>query len=334
MVALLFFAVAAFMIISCHKSALEVVVYTSVDKVFSEPIFQEFEQKTGIKVKAVYDIESAKTVGLVNRMIAEKDNPQADLFWSSEVAGTIILRDKEVLSPYCSPSASDIPAQFKDQACFWTGFAARERVLIYNKNLLSDKELPDSILKLTDPVFKGKVALANPMFGTTFTQCAALFVALGEENAKKYFEGLKANGVKIVDGNANSRDAVARGESAIGFTDTDDAHYGVMEGRPVRIIFPDQGGIGTLLIPNTVALLKGGPNPSNAQKLIDYLLSKEVERKLAFSDAWEMPVRDGVDRPKEMPSYKDVKAMNISYEAIAKAMPATRDFLQKTFVEE
>lgn len=72
-----------FITIGCGKKApqQEVVVYTSLDKVFSQPILEAFEKQTGIKVLAVYDSEATKTTGLVNRLIAEKDNARADVFW-------------------------------------------------------------------------------------------------------------------------------------------------------------------------------------------------------------------------------------------------------------
>ena len=92
----------------------EVVVYTSVDQHFSEPILKAFENESGIKVRAVYDVEAAKTTGLVNRLIAEKSNPLADVWWNGEFAQTILLKEKGVLTQYDSKSTSDIPAQFRD----------------------------------------------------------------------------------------------------------------------------------------------------------------------------------------------------------------------------
>ena len=157
----------------------EVVVYTSLDQVFSEPILKAFEKKTGIKVKAVYDSEATKTTGLVNRLIAEKSHPQADVFWNSEIGRTIILKQKGVLDKYVSPSAFDIPAQFRDKNNYWTGFAARCRVLIYNTDLIKPDELPKSIFELTDPKWKDKVSLAYPLFGTTAIHSAAIFDHLG-----------------------------------------------------------------------------------------------------------------------------------------------------------
>lgn len=100
------------------ESIQEVVVYTSLDKVFSQPILEAFEKETGIKVLDVYDSEATKTTGLVNRLIAEKDSPRADVFWNSETGRTIVLKQKGVLAKYVSPSASNIPEQFKDSDGF------------------------------------------------------------------------------------------------------------------------------------------------------------------------------------------------------------------------
>ena len=310
----------------------EVVVYTSLDKVFSQPILEAFEKETGIKVLDVYDSEATKTTGLVNRLIAEKANPRADVFWNSETGRTIVLKQKGVLASYKSPSAIDIPATFKDSQDYWTGFAARCRVLIYNKNMLKTEDLPKSIFELTEPKWKNRVALAYPLFGTTATHAAALFSQLGEDNAKDYFQALRANDVMITDGNASSRDRVADGTVAIGFTDTDDAFVAIKQGRPVDIIWPDKEGIGTLLIPNTVALIKGGPNPEAAKRFVDFLLSKEVEEMLAFSEAGQIPLRPDVKRPPHVPTPDKIKAMDVDYEKVADQMELSGKFLQELFV--
>src|SRR5574337_1094298 len=103
----------------------EVVVYTSEDKIVSEPILQEFEKKTGIKVRAIYDTEETKSTGLVNRLIAEKDNPQADVFWSNDPVRPVLLQIKGLTTPYVSSVAADIPSIYKDVDGHWTGFSAR-----------------------------------------------------------------------------------------------------------------------------------------------------------------------------------------------------------------
>jgi iron(III) transport system substrate-binding protein len=310
----------------------EVVVYTSVDQVFSEPILRAFEQKTGIRVKPVYDVEATKTTGLVNRLIAEKGNPKCDVFWNNEVARTIVLKREGILDPYRSPSGEDVPSGFKDKDGTYTGFAARARVLVYNTRLVQGSELPQSIFELAEPKWKNKVALAYPLFGTTATHVAALYVAFGKERTEAYLTALKANGVVILDGNSKVVDVVAAGELPIGFTDTDDVSVALKAGKPVKMIYPDKQGLGTLLIPNSVALIKGGPNPEAGKKLMDYLLSKEVESEIAFSESANMPLRDEVKKPAHIPDFTAIKAMDVDYDLAARKIKESSLFCQALFV--
>jgi len=317
-----------------HGSAFagEVVIYTSVDQIFSEPVLKAYEQETGVKVKAVYDVEATKTVGLINRLMAEKDRPKCDVFWNSEVGRTIVLREKGILTPYRSPSAQEIPEGFKDKEGYWTGFAARARVLIYNTEMVDEAEVPKSIFELTEPKWKGKVALGYPLFGTTATHVAALYVRLGKDGAEDYLKTLEANQVVIVDGNAVARDMVVEGKLPIAFTDTDDVNVAVQSGKPVKMIYPDMEGIGTLLIPNTVCLIKNAPHPQEGKKLIDYLLSREVESKLAFCESAQMPLRGGVKSPEHVPSYTSIKAMKVDFYRIAERMDEATRFCHTLFV--
>ncbi len=323
-----------FVLISYAQAQDEVVIYTSLDQVFSEPVLKGFEQESGIKVRVVYDVEATKTTGLVNRLIAEKDLPQADVFWNSEIARTILLKNKGILEPYVSPQAEDIPAAFKDKNGYWSGFAARARVIVYNTDQVKKEDAPKSILDLTQPRWKDKAVMAYPLFGTTSTQAAALFALWGDQEAEAFFRRLTENGILVVDGNSTSRDRVQAGEVPVGITDSDDANIAVINKKPLAVIYPDQGEneMGTLLIPNTVALIKKGPHPANAKKLIDYLLSKETESKLSFMDGGQIPLRDGVQRPDGVPSYHDIKTMNVNFETVSDKIESSARILQGIFL--
>lgn len=310
----------------------EVVIYTSLDQLFSEPILKDFEEETGIKVKAVYDVEAAKTTGLVNRLIAEKDNPQADVFWNSEVGRTLVLKNKGILQPYFSPSAENIPNQFKDRNGYWTGFAARARIIIVNTELVNPMDEPKSIFELTQYNWNNQVAVANPLFGTTATHSAALFVELGDEEAQRYFQDLKFNNAAILAGNSTVRDRVVEGKFKVGLTDTDDANLAIQEGEPVKIVYPDQDTMGTLVIPNTIAFIKGAPHFEAGKKLIDYILSEEIESKLAHSGSMQIPVRLTVKTPDYVPAIGKIKAMEVNYEDIADKMEYSGKILQETFL--
>lgn len=280
---------------ACSKSQPQLVVYTSVDQVFSEPILKLFQDETGIQVKAVYDTEAAKTVGLEKRLLAEKDQPIADIFWNSEHLRTMRLKKADLLSPYKGIEFDSIPSDFKDPDGYWTGFGARYRVLIVNNSIVTKDQLPISLNDLLDEKWKGQAAIAKPYFGTTSTHFAALYARNGEKTYKQLLSKLKENEVALLSGNSTVRDAVVRGDYAFGITDTDDVSVSIDRGDNVSMIFADNYGNGAYAIPNTVAMIAGGPNPDNAQKFIDFLLSKKVMALLVKSGAVHGPIRKGLN---------------------------------------
>ena len=327
---LLFFAFITTILftISCNDNSNQVVVYTTVDQIFSEPILKDFENETGIKVKVVYDTEETKSTGVLNRIIAEKDNPQCDLFWSGDPVRTIVLKNKDITLPYKSKIAEDINSVFKDPEHHWTGFSARARVLIYNKDMLSDAEVPQSIFDLTDEKYKGNFAIANPLFGTTTFHFAALFIALGDEKAKQLFADLKANNVIIATSNGDVKKQVSQGVVACGLTDTDDAYEAIKENANIGIVFLDQNKLGSLIMPNTVNLIKNSPNIENGKILMDYLLSKETEAKLSISCA-QMPLHKGVKTPKGIPSLDNIIPMDINYDETSQKLEKIQNYLKE-----
>ncbi len=320
---------AVLMVSSCSKNKNVVVVYTSEDQQFSQPILKDFEKETGIQVKALYDTEETKSTGILNRLIAEKNNPQADVFWSGDPMRSIILKRKGITASFTPKNAQNIPKLFKDQEGHYTGFSARVRALIYNKNLLSEDQLPRSILELTDLKWENKVAIANPLFGTTSFHIAALFIVMGDEKAKDYLLRLKANGIHILKSNGDVRRKVASGQIPIGFTDSDDINVAILDHKPIGFIYPDENGIGTLVMPNTVSLIKGSPNNKNAKLLMDYLISKKVELKLAKMECAQIPLLTGVHSPKGVSSIQSIQSMKIDYEAAAIKITEIQGFLKQ-----
>ena len=290
-----------------------VTVYVSTDRVFSEPVLREYERQTGVRVNAVYDTEETKSTGLANRLIAEKPRPQADVFWSNEPVRTLVLKSREVLAPYRSPSAEGIPAALVDPDGYWTGFSARIRVIAYNTKLVKPEEAPQSVFELADPKWRGQVAVADPRFGSTSFHVAALYALAGDEKMDDFFRRLKANGVRVVDGNSVVRDLVARGEVKVGLTDTDDVNVAIEDGQPIAMVLPDAAGLGVPVMPNMLSLIANAPHPDEGRKLIDYLLSPDVERQLAQSEAVQIPLHAGVQGPKNIPAINTFKPMTLDY---------------------
>jgi len=329
-----FILIALFCLSACTASSDQVVVYCTVDQVFSEPILRDFEEEAGITVRAVFDTEETKSTGVMNRLIAEKDNPQCDLFWSGDPLRNVVLQSEGITAPYKSEQTDLIPVHFKEKGDHWTGFSARARVLIYNKTLIPADSLPQSILELTRPQYKGQFTIANPLFGTTTFHIAALFTVLGNATAEQWMVDLKKNQVIIATSNGDVKKRVMTGELAFGLTDTDDAFEAKKESSDVDFIFLDQepGGVGTLIMPNALSMMKDSPNSENGKKLMDYLLSRQTEAKLAKSCA-QMPLIKGTEVPDVVPSLDHIIPMNIDYGQTSEILEQIQAWLKK-WVEE
>lgn len=313
----------------------EVVVYVAHDQDYAQPVLEEFEKKTGIKVKAVYDTEASKTVGLTNRLIAEKFNPIADVFWNNEVIHSIKLKNEALLAEYKPLNYGKIPDKFKDPDGYWTGFAARARVLLINTDLLADKVIPDSIEELYKSMYQDNVTIADPRFGTTGSHIAALFALWGGKKTQLYFKNLDVNGLDIAQSNGQTRDKVVSGEKLIGFTDSDDAYDALVKKKPVEMIYPDQGKkqIGTLIIPNTVMIIKGGKNRKNAEKLIDYLVSVKTESDLAYAKSAQIPLLPNVKYPSNVRIVDDIKTMDVTWDKIYENYKPALEFMEENFLD-
>jgi iron(III) transport system substrate-binding protein len=319
-----------------------VVLYCAQDKEFAQDSLQKFTSDTGIIVSPKYDTEAAKSVSLYVELVADAKRPRCDVFWNNEILSTIRLQKKGMLDPYESPNAAPYPAQCRARDHTWHAFANRARVLIVNRDLVDDVKQIQSIFDLTDERWKGQIAMSSPLHGTSATQAACLFEVLGEKKARQFYKDLKENKVQVLDGNKQVAEAVGSGRVAIGITDTDDAFAELEAGRNVAIIFPDRDGhkdyprLGTLFIPNTVCIMKGGPDPENARRLIDYLLSAEVEEGLAESASHQIPMNPKASRaklPKEMETPETVKAMKVDFEKAADAWDEAQQFLVDQFAD-
>ena len=310
-----------------------VVVYSALDREFAEPILLAYAKAAGVRVLSKFDVESTKTVGLTNLIAAEAARPRCDLFWNNEILNTLRLRRAGLLQPFHPASAAGYPASFRDREGTWYGFAARARILAVNTERVPEARRPRGLLDLLDPRWKGKVAIAKPLFGTTATHAACLFAAWGPEQARSFFQALKANGVQVLSGNKQVAQAVSEGTAAFGLTDTDDAMGECDAGRPLTLVYPDRaaGELGTLFIPNTLAVVKGAPHAAEAEALASHLLSPAVETILARGPSAQIPLNPAVTAPPRVETPKTVRAMTVDWNAAVARWDQTAAFLTGLF---
>lgn len=254
-----------------------VVVYVSQDQIHAEAILAGFERETGLRVRAIYDSEAAKTVGLANRLLAERARPRADVYWGGEELRTRQLAERGVFRMTNS----------------WTAFGQRSRRLAVSA-LRTNVPAPASLLDLTNAVYRGRVALALPLFGTTATHFLALRQHWGPDAWATWCRALAANQPRLADGNAAAARLVAHGEADVALTDSDDIAALNRDSPRLRALplTPE-----LLLIPNTVAVIRDCPHPEAAQRLWEFLTRPATAEALVAAGALESARAPGAAGP-------------------------------------
>ncbi len=284
------------------------VLYCGVDMDQSQRIAQMFEAETGIDIDYHGETEKMRSIGLPQRLMMERNRPRADLYWSNEIMHMVYLCSSGVMSPLPEGLAEQFPEAWRDPKGMYIAFGARARVLLVNTELLPDpKDHPGSVLDLLDPKYAAMglaTSMAAPLTGTTKTHAIA-WLTRDEAGAKDFFTRAAASrAMKIVLSNGQVMRLVKdkSNKIAFGLTDTDDAWIALQDNPKLKVIYPDSGAndVGTVLIPNTVAIVKNGPNAKDAPRLLAWLVSAKNEAELAESRAAQIPLRVGVpipDRP-------------------------------------
>ncbi len=304
----------------------KVVLYCATDREIVQELIDEFQAETGIQVDAKFDTEAAKAVGLVQEIRQEKGNPQCDvLLGGGPFFATMLANDGCLAAAPADLVRAEGSAPHDPQGR-WLGFAGVYRILIVNTDALPKDQRPHSYRDLTDARYKGHVGIANPLFGGMAAHTAAIFSKVGEEEGRKWLEGLRENDVAICAGMADVKNRVASGELWCGITSTIDAHVALVAGKPVEVIFPDQGPgeIGCLNGFNSVAMIKGGPHPAEAERLVRFLLTMRTEKILSAGPGQNfglLPASVAADvRPAWIP--RGIREIELNWDDVVKIHPA------------
>ena len=284
-------SLAAGLFAGCGSRGESVVVYCAADRLHAEPILREFQAQAGLRVRAKYDTEATKSLSLVGSIVREAAAPACDLFWNNELLGTADLADRGLLAPHRGTGWKATPDRYRHPDGLWTAFGGRLRVWIVNTDLMpATREAVDAELEKDAGM---SFAAANPRYGTTLTHFSLLHRQLGEDGLRAFAGRIRGAGAVVASGNAGVKDLVAAGTVACGWTDTDDAFAAKFAGAPVEtlpVLVGVDGEPRPVCVPNTVAVVKGGPNPAAAGRLADYLLSSDVAVRLANSPSRQVPL--------------------------------------------
>ncbi|MGL4513125.1 MAG: extracellular solute-binding protein [Lacipirellulaceae bacterium] len=316
---------------------LQVVVYTTVPEEVGKPIFDAFTRQTGVPVVATHQAGRAVAASLSERLAAEREQPKCDLYWTDDPLELLRLEGLGVLRKQLLEAEAEYPADSRSPDHAWFGFALRARVIVVNKQLLKEDRWPRSLEALSDPQWTDKCGVSHPLAGASATHSACLFKAWGPERAEEYFKKLKRT-CRVLSGSKQVAAAVARGDLWLGLVNSDDAMFEKEKGAPIELIYPDQpeagspdDALGTLFVPQVVAMIDKSPEPRGGQALAEFLLTPMVECRLVDGPGAFVPLNRHSNSPPRIGTPKTVTAMKADFAAAADGWADVSSFLTEEY---
>lgn len=303
------------------------VIYSARSEPLIQPVLDAFQAEyPEVEIR----IKSGSNSELANALLEERNNPQADVFITTELLTVQSLNQQEVFQSYRSPAASSLPEGFIGPNDGWTGLTRRARVIMYNTDLVPADEAPTSIFDLADPKWRGQVAAAGSTNGSMQAQIAAMRQLIGEEATEVWLRDLLANQVTFFGGHTDVRKAVGAGEFKLGLVNHYYYHLQKEEGSPVGIVYPDQGEgeIGLITNATAIAIVRGARNIPAAQALVDFLLTpagQEIFARLNF----EYPLVEGVALHPDVAPLEEFRLAEVDVAAAALELDETFDLMER-----
>lgn len=320
LVAAAILGVPAIVVAGCGGSDADLVVYSGRSEPLIDPFLQEFAEQEGLDIQVRY----GETAGLVGTLLEEGENTPADVFIGQDAAALAELDAEGLLQPYEGVEVT--PRQYRAENLTWTGLSGRARVLAVRPG----EDAPDSIFDLTDPRYGGELVgpiTTNVSFRDWVT---AIRLVRGDDFTHEYLEGLAENDLETLASNFDAAAAVGRGEFDIGLVN----HYYIElvkeEGDQVEAVYTDQepGGFGVVFNVASAGITASAENEENAQRLMDYLLTEEVQERFAAAN-FEYPVLPGLEAAPGVRPLDEVVTTDISLEELGPEADATDELLNE-----
>jgi iron(III) transport system substrate-binding protein len=303
------------------------VVYSGREEELVEPLFERFEQETGIDVEVRYG-DSAE---LAATIAEEGDNSPADVFFAQDPGSLGAVEREGQLAELPQEALDRVPARFRDPDGHWVGTSGRSRVIAYNTDALTEDEVPDSVFALTDPKWKGKIGIA-PTNASFQAFVSAMLLELGEERTRTWLEGLKANEPKLYEKNTPVVEAVGSGEIELGLVN----HYYlylVKEETPDAAVanhFLTGEDPGALVSVAGAAILETAEHADAAQQFVEFLLSEPSQRfYVDEAEEAEYPVVPGIEAKAGLPPLDSLGGPQIQLDQLGPELERTLELLNE-----
>jgi iron(III) transport system substrate-binding protein len=305
----------------------DLIIYSGRSEALVVPVIEAFKAHHP-EIEVV--LKAGTNSALANALLEEQANPQADLFLTTELVTVQKMANEGVFQPYQPHDADSLPAEYHHPEWLWSGLTLRARVIMYNTDLVSADEAPQSIFDLTAPQWKGQVAAAGSANGGMQAQVAAMRQLLGDEKSEAWLTGLLANEVTFFGGHTDVRKAVGAGEFKLGLVNHYYYYLQKAEGSPVAVVYPDQGDgqLGLLVNATAIGVVKGARHAEAAGAFIDFLLSEEGQKLFAELN-YEYPVRPGVALHPEVTPLNQYRLARYDFVTAANDLDTALDMLER-----
>ncbi|HEX4931352.1 MAG TPA: iron ABC transporter substrate-binding protein [Gaiellaceae bacterium] len=304
------------------------VVYSGREEELVAPLFDRFEEETGIKVEVRY----ADSAELAATIAEEGDNSPADVFFAQDPGSLGAVEGQLAKLP--DGVLDRVDARFRDDGGHWVGTSGRARVIVYNTDELTEAEVPDSVFDLTDPKWKGKIGIAptNASFQAFVT---AMRLDVGEERTRQWLEGVKANDPKFYEKNTPVVEATASGEIELGLVN----HYYLylvkeeQPDAPIANKYLPGNDPGALVSVAGAGVLAGADHADAAERFVEFLLADPQQRfYIDEAEEAEIPLVAGIAPKPGVPTLAELsgRGPNVDLSSFGAELEQTLDLLNET----
>jgi iron(III) transport system substrate-binding protein len=306
----------------------QLVVYSGREEELVEPLFERFEEETGIHV----DVRYADSAELAATIAEEGDNSPADVFFAQDPGSLGAVDDR--LAELPDAVLDRVDAKFRDSDGRWVGTSGRARVIVFNTDELSADDVPDSVFDLTDPKWKGKIGIAptNASFQAFVT---AMRLDVGDERTKEWLEALKQNDPKFYEKNTPVVEATASGEIEVGLVN----HYYLylvkqeQPDAPIENKYLPGDDPGALVSVAGAGVLASAKHPDAAERFVEFLLADEQQRFYTEeAEEAEIPLVEGIDPKEGVPTLEELagRGPDVDLSAFGGELEKTLELLNET----
>ena len=304
----------------------ELTIYSGRSRDLVEPLLNQFAEDTGIAIAVKY----GDSTDLALLLAEEGDRSPADVFFSQSPGTVGFLAERDLLTTLRDDVTQLVPEAYRSADGRWIGVTARQRVLVYNQDMVAESDLPESVFDLTAEEYRGRVAVApsNASFQDFVT---AMRQQIGDTDTAAWLTEMADNEAPVYANNNAIVEAVGRGEVPMGLVN----HYynerflaedPELPSRNYR--FPD-GDLGSLVIESSASVLASTDQPEDAQRFIEYLLSSDAQSYFA-EETFEYPLAADAEPAGDLPPLEELAPPDVDVDALGEGFGATQELIDSS----